>query len=151
MSAPDLNAAASAVDLARDVVQQGLAHLAATGSVEADQVTEAASFALPTTARTPAQRTSYAQASGSGGSLADAVATSNGIATGMGTASYGAQIVVDSGIRPVRVSRKWPGVFIRRGALAESPNCQIEAAAAVVASRNGKSMTIPFFSASRAK
>jgi len=38
MSAPDLNAAASAVDLARDVVQRGLAHLAATGSVEADQV-----------------------------------------------------------------------------------------------------------------
>jgi (2S)-methylsuccinyl-CoA dehydrogenase len=38
MSAPDLNAAASAVDLARDVVQQGLAHLAATGSVEDDQV-----------------------------------------------------------------------------------------------------------------
>ncbi|HEX6419077.1 MAG TPA: acyl-CoA dehydrogenase family protein, partial [Acidimicrobiales bacterium] len=37
MSAPDLNAAASAVDLARDVVQQGLAHLAATGSVDADQ------------------------------------------------------------------------------------------------------------------
>ena len=38
MSAPDLNAAASAVDLAREVVQQGLAHVAATGSVEADQV-----------------------------------------------------------------------------------------------------------------
>ena len=38
MSAPDLHAAASAVDLARDVVQQGLAHLAATGTVDADQV-----------------------------------------------------------------------------------------------------------------
>ena len=38
MSAPDLDAAASAVDLARDVVQQGLAHVAATGSVDADQV-----------------------------------------------------------------------------------------------------------------
>jgi (2S)-methylsuccinyl-CoA dehydrogenase len=38
MSAPDLNAAASAVDLARDVVQRALAHLAATGSVDADQV-----------------------------------------------------------------------------------------------------------------
>jgi (2S)-methylsuccinyl-CoA dehydrogenase len=38
MSAPDLHAAASAVDLARDVVQRGLAHLAATGSVDADQV-----------------------------------------------------------------------------------------------------------------
>ncbi|MGH9262999.1 MAG: acyl-CoA dehydrogenase family protein, partial [Acidimicrobiales bacterium] len=38
MSAPDLNAAASAVDLARDVVRQGLAHLATTGSVDADQV-----------------------------------------------------------------------------------------------------------------
>jgi (2S)-methylsuccinyl-CoA dehydrogenase len=38
MSAPDLNAAASAVDLAREVVQQGIAHVAATGSVDADQV-----------------------------------------------------------------------------------------------------------------
>ncbi|MDD9370177.1 MAG: acyl-CoA dehydrogenase, partial [Acidimicrobiales bacterium] len=38
MSAPDLNAAASAIDLARDVVQRALAHLAATGSVDADQV-----------------------------------------------------------------------------------------------------------------
>src|SRR5690606_24961192 len=38
MSAPDLNAAASALDIARDVVQRGLAHLAATGSVDADQV-----------------------------------------------------------------------------------------------------------------
>jgi (2S)-methylsuccinyl-CoA dehydrogenase len=38
MSAPDLNAAASAVDLARDVVHRGLAHLAGTGSVDADQV-----------------------------------------------------------------------------------------------------------------
>ena len=38
MSAPDLHAAASAVDLARDVVQRGIAHVAATGSVDADQV-----------------------------------------------------------------------------------------------------------------
>jgi (2S)-methylsuccinyl-CoA dehydrogenase len=38
MSAPDLHAAASAVDLARDVVQRGLARLAATGSVDVDQV-----------------------------------------------------------------------------------------------------------------
>jgi (2S)-methylsuccinyl-CoA dehydrogenase len=38
LPAPDLSAAASAVDLARAVVQQGLAHLAATGSVDADQV-----------------------------------------------------------------------------------------------------------------
>ena len=38
MSAPDLNAAASAVDLARDVVHRGLAHMAAAGSVETDQV-----------------------------------------------------------------------------------------------------------------
>jgi len=38
LPAPDLSAAASAVDLARDVVHRGLAHLAATGSVEADQV-----------------------------------------------------------------------------------------------------------------
>jgi (2S)-methylsuccinyl-CoA dehydrogenase len=38
LPAPDLSAAASAVDLARDVVQQGLAHVAATGSVDADQV-----------------------------------------------------------------------------------------------------------------
>jgi (2S)-methylsuccinyl-CoA dehydrogenase len=43
MSEPDLpaanlNAAASAVETARDVVQRGLAHLAATGSVDADQV-----------------------------------------------------------------------------------------------------------------
>src|SRR5215471_2123119 len=38
MSAPDLNAAAAAVDDARTVVQAGLAHLAATGSVDADQV-----------------------------------------------------------------------------------------------------------------
>ncbi len=37
-TAPDLSAAASAVDLAREVVQRGLAHLAATGSVDADQV-----------------------------------------------------------------------------------------------------------------
>jgi (2S)-methylsuccinyl-CoA dehydrogenase len=37
MTAPDLNAAASAVELAREVVGQGLAHLAATGSVDADQ------------------------------------------------------------------------------------------------------------------
>ena len=37
MTAPDLNAAASAVELARDVVGRGLAHLAATGSVDSDQ------------------------------------------------------------------------------------------------------------------
>ena len=69
----------------------------------------------------------------------------------MKTKVAGAQIVVDSGIRPVCFSRKWPGVFIRSGALAESPNCQIDPAADVVASRNGKSTSIPFFSASRAK
>ena len=38
MSAPDLNAAASAVDAASNVVRRALAHLAATGSVEEDQV-----------------------------------------------------------------------------------------------------------------
>ncbi|HEY8527780.1 MAG TPA: acyl-CoA dehydrogenase family protein [Acidimicrobiales bacterium] len=38
MTAPDLNAAASAVELARGVVHQGLAHLARTGSVDSDQV-----------------------------------------------------------------------------------------------------------------
>jgi (2S)-methylsuccinyl-CoA dehydrogenase len=38
MTGPDLNAAASAVDLARAVVQQALAHLAASGSVDEDQV-----------------------------------------------------------------------------------------------------------------
>src|SRR5690554_1498363 len=38
MSAPDLNAAAAAVETARDVVRTGLAHLAASGSVDADQV-----------------------------------------------------------------------------------------------------------------
>jgi (2S)-methylsuccinyl-CoA dehydrogenase len=38
MSAPDLDAAASAVDLARDAVHRALAHLGATGSVDADQV-----------------------------------------------------------------------------------------------------------------
>jgi (2S)-methylsuccinyl-CoA dehydrogenase len=38
LPAPDLDAAASAVDAARDVVRRGLAHLAATGSVDADQV-----------------------------------------------------------------------------------------------------------------
>ncbi len=38
LTAPDLSAAAAAVDLARDVVQRGLAHVAATGSVDADQV-----------------------------------------------------------------------------------------------------------------
>jgi (2S)-methylsuccinyl-CoA dehydrogenase len=38
MSAHDLSAAASIVDLARGVVQTGVRHLAATGSVDADQV-----------------------------------------------------------------------------------------------------------------
>ncbi|MFP3901843.1 MAG: acyl-CoA dehydrogenase family protein [Acidimicrobiia bacterium] len=38
MSAPDLNAADAAVETARDVVRSGLSHLAATGSVDADQV-----------------------------------------------------------------------------------------------------------------
>ncbi|HEX5365606.1 MAG TPA: acyl-CoA dehydrogenase family protein [Acidimicrobiales bacterium] len=38
MTATDLTAAASAVELARDVVGRGLAHLAASGSVDADQV-----------------------------------------------------------------------------------------------------------------
>ena len=38
MSAPDLKAAASAVETARAVVQQGWAHLAAAGSVDDDQV-----------------------------------------------------------------------------------------------------------------
>ena len=38
MTAPDLNAAASAVETARGVVHRALAHLAATGSVDADQV-----------------------------------------------------------------------------------------------------------------
>ena len=38
MTAPDLNAAASAVETARGVVHQALAHLAAAGSVDTDQV-----------------------------------------------------------------------------------------------------------------
>jgi (2S)-methylsuccinyl-CoA dehydrogenase len=38
MSAPDLDAAASAVELAREVVQRALAHLARSGSVDTDQV-----------------------------------------------------------------------------------------------------------------
>ncbi|MGH9137526.1 MAG: acyl-CoA dehydrogenase family protein, partial [Acidimicrobiales bacterium] len=38
MNAPDLHAAASAVALASDVVRQGWAHLAATGSIDDDQV-----------------------------------------------------------------------------------------------------------------
>ena len=38
MSAPDLSAAAAAIEAARDVVQGGLAHLAAHGSVDRDQV-----------------------------------------------------------------------------------------------------------------
>jgi (2S)-methylsuccinyl-CoA dehydrogenase len=38
MSAPDLQAAASVVDLANDILQRGVAHLAATGSVDDDQV-----------------------------------------------------------------------------------------------------------------
>jgi len=38
MTAPDLNAAASAVEAARDVVHQGFAHLAGSGSIDADQV-----------------------------------------------------------------------------------------------------------------
>jgi (2S)-methylsuccinyl-CoA dehydrogenase len=38
MTAPDIDAAASAVELARDVVHRALGHLAATGSVDADQV-----------------------------------------------------------------------------------------------------------------
>src|ERR671919_330286 len=38
MSAPDLDAAASAVETARGVVHGALAHLATTGSVDADQV-----------------------------------------------------------------------------------------------------------------
>jgi (2S)-methylsuccinyl-CoA dehydrogenase len=38
LPAPDLDAAAAAVDTARNVVQRGLAHLAATGSVDTDQV-----------------------------------------------------------------------------------------------------------------
>ena len=42
-------------------------------------------------------------------------------------------------------------MFIRSGALAESPNCQIAWAEKVVASRNGKSTAMPFLSASRAK
>ncbi|MGH9191450.1 MAG: acyl-CoA dehydrogenase family protein [Acidimicrobiales bacterium] len=38
MTMPDIDAAASAVELARDVVHRALRHLAATGSVDADQV-----------------------------------------------------------------------------------------------------------------
>ncbi|HEX6236280.1 MAG TPA: acyl-CoA dehydrogenase family protein [Acidimicrobiales bacterium] len=38
MSSPDLNAAAAAVETARDVVRSGLSHLAGTGSVDTDQV-----------------------------------------------------------------------------------------------------------------
>jgi (2S)-methylsuccinyl-CoA dehydrogenase len=38
MSAPDLNAAASTIELVREVVHQGLVHLATTGSVDDDQV-----------------------------------------------------------------------------------------------------------------
>jgi (2S)-methylsuccinyl-CoA dehydrogenase len=38
MSAPDLNAAAAAVETAREVVHKGLANLAANGSVDTDQV-----------------------------------------------------------------------------------------------------------------
>jgi (2S)-methylsuccinyl-CoA dehydrogenase len=38
MTAPDLDAAASALDLARDVVHEAIGHLAATGSVDDDQV-----------------------------------------------------------------------------------------------------------------
>ena len=38
MTPPDIDAAASAVELARDVVRRAFGHLAATGSVDADQV-----------------------------------------------------------------------------------------------------------------
>jgi (2S)-methylsuccinyl-CoA dehydrogenase len=38
MTPPDIDAAASAVELARDVVRRAVGHLAATGSVDADQV-----------------------------------------------------------------------------------------------------------------
>jgi (2S)-methylsuccinyl-CoA dehydrogenase len=38
MTVPDIDAAASAVELARDVVHRALGHLATTGSVDADQV-----------------------------------------------------------------------------------------------------------------
>lgn len=63
----------------------------------------------------------------------------------------GAKMVVRSGISPVVPSRKCPGVFIRSGALAENPNCQMEVAAPVTLSRKGKSTTMPLASASLAK
>ena len=61
------------------------------------------------------------------------------------------QMVVRRSITPTVSCRKWPGVAIRSGALAERPNCQTDWAAAIVASRNGKSTGMPFFSAAALK
>jgi hypothetical protein len=67
------------------------------------------------------------------------------------TIAAGDQIVVESGMTPVVFSRKWPGVAIKSGALAEKPNCQTDPAPASVARRKRKSIAIPLRSASRAQ
>ena len=61
------------------------------------------------------------------------------------------QMVDRRSITPVVLSRKWPGDAMRRGALAESPNCQTDWAAHTVARRNGKSTGMPFSSAAALK
>ena len=71
--------------------------------------------------------------------------------TGTCTSVAGAQIVVASRSVPISSARKCPGVATRSGALADSPNCQIEWAPARIAWRNRKSTGSPLSSACRAK
>ena len=71
--------------------------------------------------------------------------------TGTCTSAAGDQIVVRSGRIPVSCSRKWPGVAISSGALADRPNCHTDPAPARIACRNRKSTGRPLASACFAK
>jgi len=63
----------------------------------------------------------------------------------------GDQIVEPSVMIPVLCWRKWPGVAMSSGALAERPNCQTAPAPASVANINRKSTPMPLRSASLQK
>ena len=69
--------------------------------------------------------------------LADAVAASDGIATGIGTNRYGAQLVVDAASREEAIA-KATGEFARAAAAAGLPSAPVVRAEAVSEDEDGR-------------
>jgi hypothetical protein len=68
--------------------------------------------------------------------LADAVAASHGIATGIGTSRYGAQLIVDAASREEAIE-KATGEFVRAAAAAGLPHAPVVRAEAVSEDEDG--------------